>query len=301
MKLPPNLNCIVTCENTDEKIEFGNIFGFDYNKSSILSSDYYSFRITDSTHEYCNYDTESSYKNSKWKHYKFLTFKEFKAKYMQEEFILPTKWIINPLSHEFKIVNDWAINRSNRQGYKNFIFHSNVAYNQDGIYVPFQKSTITFEQFKKFVLKEKEMNKEIIGYKTPCDLWEGDVKKGTLYVKVPDFSKNYGLSTNIEEDGFYIPKEVVQTWEAVYKAQEYKGIVKGSNKSMSYSIEEQGLVHCDGKLIAIIDLKKFIAPQDSNLLPWISMGESWSIGCLEGVNREELQDIINQHNKLFNL
>ena len=100
---------------------------------------------------------------------------------------------------------------------------------------------------------------------------------------------------------YSMPKELVQsTWEAVYKQQEYRGVVKGSNKSLDYIINEQGFVQCDGKKVSIDDLKLFLNI-NSNLLPWDSFSMSWHIGCLESVTREELYDIIAQHNKLFNL
>ncbi len=35
MKLPENLNCIVTCENVEEVIEFGEFFNVAYNPNPI--------------------------------------------------------------------------------------------------------------------------------------------------------------------------------------------------------------------------------------------------------------------------
>ncbi len=234
-----------------------------------------------------------------YSNYEFLTFKKFKAKYL-EEFVFPEEWIIKPPQSKFKIVNDWAIRKSNRD-YNNYQWHSGVGYNQDGAYTSFEDATITFEQFEKYVMKKEE--KEIIGYKAPIDMFNSEVKKGDLYISYSDNDDLYVPKIPLKQGSAYysMPKELVQsTWEAVYKQQEYRGVVKGSNKSLDYVINEQGFVQCDGKKISIDTLKQFLSAKYT-LLPWTVEEESWTIGCLEDVTREELSDIVTQHNKLFNL
>ena len=58
------------------------------------------------------------------------------------------------------------------------------------------------------------MERKIKGYKCPTDLWNGDISKGTLYVKKGN--KNYGISGDIS-DNFNMPKEIVEQWEVVYE------------------------------------------------------------------------------------
>jgi hypothetical protein len=61
------------------------------------------------------------------------------------------------------------------------------------------------------------MEKKIIGYKCPQDLFEGKVKKGELYIKISD---SYGPK-NTPASRLELPKEIVETWEPVYE-QEFK-------------------------------------------------------------------------------
>lgn len=296
-KLPENLNCIVTCENLEEQKELLDNF-----EGCSPNINYSAIRIKDSKHSHGDryYNAEYYMEKSQYSHYEFLTFKEFKAKYLKE-FVLPEKWIIRPLKHEFKVVNNWAMNKTGKN-YSGFVWHKGVSYTQDGIYNPYEKPTITFEQFEKYVMKKEE--KEIIGYKAPMDLYGGNVKKDTIYVKATNKHNWYIPQEEYKKlpssSSQMIPKEIVETWEAVYKQQEYRGIVKGSNKSLNYIINEQGFVQCDDKKISIDTLKQFLIAKYT-LLPWTVEEESWTIGCLEDVTREELYDIVTQHNKLFNL
>lgn len=72
------------------------------------------------------------------------------------------------------------------------------------------------------------MEKKIIGYKAPCELYNGDIKKGTLYR--PCSSTKVTTYVAMKEDGYTIfhsgrtnlPKEIVETWEPVYKEEEFK-------------------------------------------------------------------------------
>lgn len=62
----------------------------------------------------------------------------------------------------------------------------------------------------------KPMEKKIIGYKAPYLLYSGKVEKGTLFIP-----KGNGYSPapqdSVRYQGFSLPKEIVETWEAVYK------------------------------------------------------------------------------------
>jgi hypothetical protein len=58
------------------------------------------------------------------------------------------------------------------------------------------------------------MEKKIIGYVAPFDLWGGQIKKGSIYI--PNFPNNYGYIDNMIEQ-FNIAQEIVETWEPVYE------------------------------------------------------------------------------------
>lgn len=60
------------------------------------------------------------------------------------------------------------------------------------------------------------MNKfKIIGYKCPTDLWDGQIKKGTLYVTNKDLVNNYTIESDFDDRSYCIPKEIVKNWEPV--------------------------------------------------------------------------------------
>lgn len=67
-------------------------------------------------------------------------------------------------------------------------------------------------------LKNNEMkeDKKIIGYKAPTDLYGGSIKKGTVYE-----NKVGGIYTPNWTTGFSIPKEIAETWEAIYEDKLY--------------------------------------------------------------------------------
>ncbi len=181
MKLSQNLNCIVTCENLKEQQELLDNFVNSYPNES-----YPVIRIRNSHHapgdRYYNVDYYKE--RPEYKDYEFITFKEFKAKYMKEKFVLPEKWIVKPLSHQFKVVNDWAMSKSGKD-YKNYEWHTGVAYDQDGMYKSYSDATITFEQFEALVLNQNKM--KLIGYKLKNDKYKEAALK---IIGVSDFSNS---------------------------------------------------------------------------------------------------------------
>lgn len=81
----------------------------------------------------------------------------------------------------------------------------------------------TEEEITNFYKSQKVAHKKIIGYKSPTDLFNGEVKAGTLYGKDDD-----GTSEKLcvpiddtkreENDAFYsLAPEIVETWEPVYE------------------------------------------------------------------------------------
>lgn len=66
----------------------------------------------------------------------------------------------------------------------------------------------------KQLLNEKPMEKKIIGYLAPMDLFDGKVKKGDVF-------KLYGESYRATHDGIlvgsFLPKEIVETWVSIYE------------------------------------------------------------------------------------
>lgn len=71
---------------------------------------------------------------------------------------------------------------------------------------------ITFEQFKKYVLKQETMEKEIIGYKTPYNMYGGQVKKGDIWT-LNKYDNGYQSNANVTD----LPKEIVEQWKKSIK------------------------------------------------------------------------------------
>jgi hypothetical protein len=55
------------------------------------------------------------------------------------------------------------------------------------------------------------MDKEIIGYECPIDLYNGHVKKGTIYVKTWDDYCPQGIISYWH----LLPKEIVEQWKLI--------------------------------------------------------------------------------------
>jgi len=61
------------------------------------------------------------------------------------------------------------------------------------------------------------MEREIIGYKVPYDLWLGDVKAGSIYYPIKSSgNKNFGSAGDISNSDLFLPAEVVTKWEPIY-------------------------------------------------------------------------------------
>ena len=149
-----------------------------------------------------------------------------------ESFKIPEKWYIEVTKENKKVLENYRISKCSSH-YDINIFETDLILSEHPLdnsycyknnkkvfsrYYP-NYVEITFEQFKKYILNN--MNKQIIGYKAPYDMYEGKLKKGVLVKEFPQphMNKAYGIPA---ENGFFesnvlIPKEIAQTWEPVYE------------------------------------------------------------------------------------
>jgi hypothetical protein len=70
--------------------------------------------------------------------------------------------------------------------------------------------------------KVETESRKIIGYKAPCDMFGEYVSKGNIYVKLGQFDYGYYLEKYLHEDDetqnkYYLPNEIVETWEPVFE------------------------------------------------------------------------------------
>lgn len=139
---------------------------------------------------------------------------------------IPEKWVIKQNTSEE--VCQWFRQFGNTvtakvSGYFKYLKYFNGVTSYE-TQIPNDYTEITLQQFKKHILKEKEMNKKIIGYKAPMDLFGGLIKKDTLYVKDPNgynpetYYPNKYKSYDSAQYKEQFPAEIVeQQWEPCYE------------------------------------------------------------------------------------
>ena len=93
-----------------------------------------------------------------------------------------------------------------------------------------------------------ETNKKIIGYRCPVDIHGGKVKKGTIYTKIDNDWFGHNNTT-----GWYLPKEIVETWEPVYE--DTVITVDGYKAELSYKGLNGAKVKFECKEITIDELR----------------------------------------------
>lgn len=143
----------------------------------------------------------------------------------EKDFTLPEKWCVkNPYNEESYLLYNYT-NSLELKGIRGYFPYSGGTYfhfpNYYGNCITSLKverdyTEITFKQFKKHILKVQD--KKIIGYKVPFDIFDGKVKKGSLY----KYCNMIYYETKNNYDGKYkLPKEIVETWEAVYEEEKF--------------------------------------------------------------------------------
>jgi len=209
------------------KAHFEKLYPGDYSRVQYSKNSYYRFyqeRLSYESFqaEHANYMSYSYTKAAESiKSTNEISFEEFD---FEDEFVLPAKWCVKRDTREKSLIlSEWANKVSNtdrHEGYsdKNFIHSENVcSYSSsprsDGKQKGFTE--ITFEQFKKYILK---MDKKIIGYICPMELYSQNglgLKQGDILIQKQNVNHWYVKSSN---DTFTLPFELVKTWEPVYES-----------------------------------------------------------------------------------
>ncbi len=156
---------------------------------------------------------------------------------------------------------------------------------------------LTFEQFEKYVLKTKDIEKKIIGYKAPFDLFNREVKAGFIYKPLASKNNKYYAPVNFEDKvglpHLNLPKEIVEQWEPVYEEEKilYFGKVKFTIKK-GYADTEYGKVteeEISKVFDYIADAPGLVNGKHKLVMP-IHDYSKIKFGCLEGTVKE-LEDI----------
>lgn len=209
--------------------------------------------------------------------------------FLEEEFVLPEKWCIEVTDENRDILNNYRINIKK---YSITPITYKYMYN-DGSgdsFTLFYAKEITFKQFLKYILKQETMEKEIIGYKTPYNMYGGQVKKGDIWT-LNKYDNGYQSNANVTD----LPKEIVEQWEKVYK--EEKTIVKmySSNKG-EFEIEVVGkkaYYRPEHKELSLQFIKNILNLFENKTigLEYSIEVDSLKVGCMEGTRKSDWQKV----------
>jgi hypothetical protein len=227
---------------------------------------------------------------------------------IEDEFVIPKQWHIDVTTEEqAKIVGRWF-------DQSEFGHHDNFYETQVGIGIYGGVSPgcvwgckvgteITFEQFEKYILKQN-MKKEIIGYKSPMQI--GPNPKGTLYIKYSGNDDLY-IPNNTIKNTYSVPKEIVETWEPVYKEDQTKTLVLGTSRIKVVISKGKIYVGYTGNIIEFDSLKRLydlMVGYSDRKLNIVGTSTDYSvsfskvkIGCSE-FEVSEIKQIVDTYNEL---
>ena len=246
---------------------------------------------------YLNSDKEISFGTTeeyfkRQKDIKELTYEEFIELY---DFELPEKWYVRLTPENTEVINEWKqkINPFSEPAgafgnkfvtYKGF----NTAYKS-------YYTEITFEQFKKYILKEEPMKKKIIGYR----LAKPEYKKAASIIAVDclcDFSKTFLINTKPVE--FWKKSKVLDLWfEPVYEEVE---VTLPFGKDLV--VIHKDSVNIDGVNVDFYYISKLLnilssLPSIGIHTPDLHVDSVITVGCKSGT----LKEIVAIYNKMKEL
>jgi|694.fasta_scaffold01065_91 hypothetical protein len=227
---------------------------------------------------------------------------------MNKEFVIPKQWYINVTTKEqAKIVGRW-FDQSEFACSQTPNFYETEGdldvyggVSPGNVYGNSVGTLITFEQFEKYILKNKtNMKKEIIGYKSPITM--GDHPKGTLYIKYSGNNDLY-IPNNTIKNTYSVPKEIVETWEPIYKEDQTKTLVLGTGRIKV--VIGNGVVVDGENVIVYKDLLNVYRIMTDNNTKITGSGTSYTVSFPKGVRIgcsdfeiSEIEQIINTYNEL---
>lgn len=229
---------------------------------------------------------------------------------IEDEFVVPKQWHINVTTKEqARVVGRWF--DQSEFGDCDSFYETQAEIGIYGgvsagnVYGHIVGTPITFEQFEKYILNNKtNMKKEIIGYKSPMQI--GPNPKGTLYVVHGVHDSLYNAQYSVASM-YTVPKEIVETWEPVYKEDQTKTLVLGTGRIKV--VISKGKIDVDnGNVIEFDSLKRvydlMVGGNDRrlNIIGTstdysVSFPKGVSIGCSE-FEYNEIKLIIDTYNEL---
>lgn len=150
------------------------------------------------------------------------TFGEFEEMYLKEKLVLPKQWVVKVTKENADTLTEWKLKISNGYYNENAKYYTFISSSGGGMNYPTTYPVITFEQFKKYVLKENNIeNKKIIEYRVKSEF--SKLSK-VLFEQCNQDSKGghgrFDVDSNVKD--FYEKAGVLDIWfEPVYE-EEFK-------------------------------------------------------------------------------
>ena len=146
-------------------------------------------------------------------------------------------------------------------------------------------------RFKEINNMEKEIiGYKCLGYKCPQDLFGKEVKKGTLYKA--RFNNNYYVPEGYSNtNNITMPKEIVETWEPVYKTKETILQIGSPSKKVTIS---KGKIEVEGYKVSVHSLHSIIAAHKTEVGSWTVKDIKFQIGC-SWFELNEIQKVVDAY------
>ena len=128
----------------------------------------------------------------------------------------------------------------------------------------------------------------------PMDLFAGSVKKGSIYYKKDSLDNGYhlqGSSSNV----FYLPSEIVETWESVERVFTLMDVDKNL---FQLKVNTSGIFLHNGDKLDVDILTAVIEPLGYGEYSQVSTHITIPCGIIVGV--DQIRTVLNYYNSLTN-
>ena len=163
--------------------------------------------------------------------------------YLDQNFVLPEKWGVKVTKENIDVLHKWKQVKKfdARPIINNYVDNKGSS----SLFLYSDETEITFEQFKKYVLKEETMDKKIIGYKLISPEYEKVALKALVLTSAHDPFIIAGMLS------YYVPKlhdlGIMSWFEPVYKEEKTQEQIKDEIKTFlceKYNIKKRDVCYC---------------------------------------------------------
>lgn len=239
-----------------------------------------------------------------------LTFEQFLKYVLKQEEM--KKYSIAELSkYNYKVESNYVCHITSEKKYNEIkrIFPTMSEWDEEYNYYLLPRPGLCKKPYYITIEPEQIEMKKVIGYKAPYQI-NASIYKDTLYVN--DARGDYYCPEGKERTGsqWYLPKEIVEQWEAVYEQKKIEMSIPHSTGALNIVIEIKGRVTVVGEgEISIPALRQFLSSTISTNIQLlthkatIQLGADAKInvGCKKGILLKDIENVIKEHDKMFGI